>query len=495
MWWIALGLVIIVLVGVVSRSIRRSRGKERGLKAFAKRISANHEFGRGVGRRLQSRVEQLDAAKNLPAPAQEDIPGLIQEVLDPDADTHDVAQIRLRKVVDKAAPQLLDLLTRSPLIWNRDGKGASASAPADRIFYLLWETHPRELGERIGHLWDDPDSGVFTKAIKARASMGRADLAPWLFDLFNDSTHENAHLRREAAIKGTDVAIEGGWIERDLLDALLVWARSNVIDTSQHPKKWAIQLLSRHERESAVALFMSDQVLSLDNNRNLHFVLEAVDNLGIILDSSTARAMVEKSLTAQQWPWTCTFGDAVWALYRTCPDEAIHIAESVIHDDHKRYQALEFLLAARDLSPLYHTTPPDGFALTSDEKGVLNNIGYVVEAIGQIQNGGISQYFFNSSGDNWRHAVTSLRAIGFVQGADAIERAAFIVHSKGAATDRECRIAQYAALSQDQEKTLDELSSHFFGSKSEAAEYRFMVQHLELFHRIKRARVAAGLDT
>lgn len=496
MWWIVAAIAAIALVGAIWRGMRRSPGRqERGLKILAKQISGNPIFGRAMSRSLSTRAELLDAAKNAPPPAQEDIPRLVRELLDSDEDTHDAAEIRLRKVIDTAAPQLLDALTHSPRIWTREDRSELASAPADRIFYLLWETHPRELGERIGHLWDDSDWRVYTKAIKSRAALGRADLARWLFDLLRDQSHENASMRREKAIEGTEVAIQRGWIERDLLDALLVWARDNVTDTSQRPEKWAIQLLSRHDKDQAMTLFMSDRVLSLNNNRNIHFVLEELDRQGVVLDSSMARAMVEKSLLAKEWPWDCTFGYAVQALFRICPDEAIRLAESMISDTRKSYGVLKFLFEARNLPRVFELTPPEDFALTEDEKRILSDFHTIIEASGEIGNGGLSQYFFNSSGDNWRKAVASFRNIGFVRGAEALERAAFIVDSKGAATDRETRIAQYAGLSEEQEAELDDLSATFYGAASDAAEYRYMVQHLDLFQRIRRARIAAGMNS
>jgi len=49
---------------------------------------------------------------------------------------------------------------------------------------------------------------------------------------------------------------------------------------------------------------------------------------------------------------------------------------------------------------------------------------FVEELQNEVMNGGFDQYFYNSSGDHWENAITACEAIGAVQTADLLRKAA-----------------------------------------------------------------------
>jgi hypothetical protein len=49
---------------------------------------------------------------------------------------------------------------------------------------------------------------------------------------------------------------------------------------------------------------------------------------------------------------------------------------------------------------------------------------FVEELQSEVMNGGFDQYFFNSSGDHWEEAITACEAIGAVQTAGLLQKAA-----------------------------------------------------------------------
>jgi hypothetical protein len=175
------------------------------------------------------------------------------------------------------------------------------------------------------------------------------------------------------------------------------------------------------------------------------------------------------------------------------PDEATRLAEAQIDSPGKPFHrdAADFLRDVAGLPQSWEIEPPAGLELTEAERGLLNDLAYCSHVIGQVGNGGLSQYFFNSYGNEWPQDVRALRAIGFEQGAAAVEEASLLIHPNGASVEREERIAQYARLSERSEARLDELSKLFY---TDVPELRFMQRHKALFTRVRKARLEAGLD-
>ncbi len=472
---------------------RHKGGTPSGMKSFAIQLASDALFGRLLSASLEKRGLLIDEADSAPPPTAEEIPELIDDLLNSDNDLHRPATIRLRKAGEIVVPFLTRALDDPRSTWTRPDNHVLTSSPLERVWDLLWPLRPRSLGERFDHLWNDADWRIFTKAIRARAATGNAELVSWVIQLLRDESHEDAHMRREAVCVGLDLALDGGWADATLIDAIVEWARENITSNNGHPLKWSIALLVSQRKDEAIALLTSDKILSLDNTRNIHFVLDELSRQQITIPAAVVRPMLNKALSATEWPWNCTFDSALQALDRTEPQVALEIAESVIANKKHSRRALKYLYHARGLPAAHHTDPPEDMELSEEERRCVTCLSNVCEATGQIGNGGLSQYFFNSSGDNWRRDQGSFAAVGYPEGTKALEQAAFMLAADGASPKRAVRIKQYAALSEDREKELKALSGVFYGTNWDIAEYRFMVKHAELFRRIKAARVAAGM--
>ncbi len=494
MWWFVAVFVVLIGTAAVVVLVRRNKGGTlSGMKSFAIWLAGDAMFGRVLSASLETRGHLIDEANSAPPPTAEEIPQLIDDLLNSDDDLHRPATIRLRKAGEIIVPFLTRALDDPRSTWTRPDNHVMSDSPMERIWNLLWPLRPRLLGERFGHLWNDADWRIFTKTIRARAAIGNAELVPWVLQLLADETHENAHMRRDAVCEGLDLAIGGGWADAALIDAIVDWARENIISHNGHPLKWSIALLVSQRRDEAIALLLSEKILSLDNTRNIHFVLDELCQQQITIPAAVVRPMLDKALSATEWPWKCTFDSALRALDRTEPKEAFELAESVLATKKHGRIALKYLYDARGLPAAHHTDPPEDMELSEEERRYITHLSNVGEATGQIGNGGLSQYFFNSSGENWRRDQASFIAVGYPEGNEALERAAFMLAADGASLEGKVRIKQYAALSEEREKELDALSSVFYGTDWDIAKYRFMVKHAELFRRIKTARREAGL--
>lgn len=482
--------VVIMAAGILAAAWafwRRTRTRPRAMKEFARDLIDQPEFFEQISEEHKQYLQALDAAKAATPRTPSEFPRLIDDLLSHDKLRVNVAEIHLRKVVAVAEQQLLAALDDPRATWTRDKTHPVYTAPAERLAGLLAKIPSRALGGRIGHLADHPDWHVRRLAANARAALGRADDLPFILGKLAKQC--------EYTQKGVELAIEKGWAEPAFIAGLSEWAERTALNDSLPFSLWAVKYYAEHGGPAAVEALRSPQVLSVSNKRTVHVALEQLNRLGVRIAPELVKPLLDKSIASPKtWPWDCVFGRALEALAVSDPDEAARLAETYLDSTEcprYRSEAIDFIRESAGLPMPYAIDPPDGMELTDAERETLAALAECSIVFGEICNGGLSQYFFNSSGDEWPNHVRALRAIGFEQGAEAIEEASRIIHRRGASLDRNQRIVQYAVLSERKEKRLDELSKLFY---SDAPRLRFMLRHKELFVRVRKARQEACLD-
>ncbi len=472
---------------------RLTRRRPRAMKQFARDLVADPDYREWLDaehERLDAEYERLararDEARAAPPPTAAEFPRLIDDLLSPDRQRAEVAEIHLGKVAAEAEQPLLAALDDPRAVWTRDDDQTVATAPAERVARLLAAIPSRALGDRIGHLADHADGHVSRPAIKARAALGRADQLPFVLVKLAEQSSE--------AQEGVELAIARGWAEPAFLEGLRDWAERATLDASRPFSYWAVGFYARHGGPGALENLRSPRLLSVSNDRTIHAVLVQLNRRGIRIEPEVVRPLLDKALTSPEtWPWNCVFEPALHALAASDSDAATRLAGTHLDrpDSPFHRAAIDFVREAAGLPMPHAIEPPAGMALTDVERGLVDQLAGCSLVYYEVCNGRLSQYFFNSSGGEWRRHAAALRAIGFEPGAAAVEEAARLIHPGGASFDREERIAQYADLSERKEKRLDELSELFY---SATPRLRFMLRHKELFARIRKARTDAGLE-
>lgn len=99
------------------------------------------------------------------------------------------------------------------------------------------------------------------------------------------------------------------------------------------------------------------------------------------------------------------------------------------------------------------------FAELSEPERVFFGV-WILE--GEVGNGGFSQYYVNSSGDQATYAPKALRAIGAYQTAKVVTRANAVFGSAGPPADRDARIAAMDRLPPGSEDTWTATDSDFY---------------------------------
>ncbi len=84
---------------------------------------------------------------------------------------------------------------------------------------------------------------------------------------------------------------------------------------------------------------------------------------------------------------------------------------------------------------------------------------------GEVNNGGLSQYFFNSSGDYWREALAGLEAMGASERATILKEAAAKFDAEAPSKNRDQRQNQLAKLARKDDALFDALDSRYYASK------------------------------
>ena len=96
-----------------------------------------------------------------------------------------------------------------------------------------------------------------------------------------------------------------------------------------------------------------------------------------------------------------------------------------------------------------------------------------------VNNGGFSQYYFNSHGDNSAYAPAALRAVGANAMARIVDQANAVFGRAGPPADRDARQRAIEALGSSAEETWGKLDTDFFAYPDDLTEclYTYVQAH------------------
>jgi hypothetical protein len=240
-------------------------------------------------------------------------------------------------------------------------------------------------------------------------------------------------------------------------------------------------VLIRLDRSKGVETLTS-RALRVENRRHLDSALKALNDHDVVLDARQLLPLLSHAKQEGQYPWTYVHAECLRALARSMPDLAKEEVEAALRSDEKEVRrggvtALQTLLSVPGPYDIW------------DGKGELTDlprpIQHVVAALwfrDQVENGGISQYFFNSYGDSCEVAMEAFRAMDAHNCVEILSKAIEFLGPEGTSPDRETRIRAYANLSDDKESFLDKLSGRFYKDEDrlEARIVRYMSKHSQV---------------
>ena len=150
----------------------------------------------------------------------------------------------------------------------------------------------------------------------------------------------------------------------------------------------------------------------------------------------------------------------------------------------QHYAAEAFAAINGVIDPLAHTSnliDARGWDRMTEPQQFLHAV-YGLE--GEVNNGGFSQYFFNSAGDFWRTALAGLRAMNVNTTFELLQKAVDFFGPDGPSADRDERQEQLSKIIDEREADLHALDDEFF--KDEDQRYvrllLYAAKNAEHFH-------------
>jgi hypothetical protein len=250
-------------------------------------------------------------------------------------------------------------------------------------------------------------------------------------------------------------------VARSLLDQLerLISEGTNDYD--------APNLLLRIDRPRALQLFFSDRIFTSES-KSLSTVLQMLNENDVIVPREKLLELIAKLDSAQlDYPQTSQLEKALHLLGKhQNVDDRDTLRKFLSHADKwVREGAASGMMASHGLADLWNRigkkVKERGWdSLTAPERRYLA----VSVFDSQVRNGGLSQYFFNSYGDDWKDALAGLEAIGSQERLAVLREAVAKFSPGGPLTNRDDRMQQLARLANDDDKLFDALDTRYYES-------------------------------
>jgi len=245
-------------------------------------------------------------------------------------------------------------------------------------------------------------------------------------------------------------------------------------------------LLLHIDQTRATELFLSERVFT-PSALSLHEALEALADERIAVPRDqllTLIADLEKS--EMKYPKTHALGESLRLLgqHKFAGDRPFLEARTSSSEPRVAVGAAAGLIASFDLEGfeqrIWDEVNTKGFsALEPAQKQYLAVLMYD----GEVNNGGLSQYFFNSSGDHWREALAGLEAMGFSERLTVLREAVSKFGKDGPFQDRARRQEELAKLARKNDALFDALDDRYYKSKEviEMLTMRYVLKNPDSF--------------
>jgi hypothetical protein len=272
---------------------------------------------------------------------------------------------------------------------------------------------------------------------------------------------------RSYAMIGIRRGMEAGRSAKGFLDAVFP-DLSQLLDRSdQSVGGDAPLLLLSINEERAIPVLYSPQYFTT-KNPEVHYILRALNRHEIqIPHDRLLPLLAELKDSADKYPRDYTYEEALVA-YGIHPDAAtdeLLRKELNSPNEQVRQGAAKGLLLLHRISNAFgyvcQLMETQGFKRLTERQQYL----YAVTVYrSQVNNGGHSQYFFNSSGDHWKSALLGLRTINATTSAKVLSRAVALFEPDDVPRNRERRIELLLPLRATKKEQFDNLDAQFYAA-------------------------------
>jgi HEAT repeat protein len=376
--------------------------------------------------------------------------------------------------------ELLRETSRYGFLVKPTGVDTLPEAPFNRACDLLGDSPPQEAVEVLAPFLSDASDEIRKDAALVIGKTGAETIAPLVKKAFAD---EDEYVR-SYALTGLEFALDrnglSDQVRRELFPEVLELLRAGKNSDS------AAKILYGLDKERATGFFLSEEILSADSP-SLHQILRVLADM----KQQVSRERIQSLIAAlerkeMKYPQTYALGEALRLLgqHRMQEDRDFLRARMNRADDRVNWGASTGLLCSYGLEGsevrIWEIEKNRGYESLSREQKLYRA---VMRCDGEINNGGLAQYFVNSSGDDWRDAVSGFKEMGFEERRKILDEAIAMFGEAGPSTDRTARQKQLKKIYQRNDAAFEELDDRYYKS-SEAVKVlmtRFVLAHAEVF--------------
>jgi HEAT repeat protein len=389
----------------------------------------------------------------------------------------------LRELGSRLHPHLLAIL-KDPSLRERllkpTKKDILPEAPFNRVCDLFDEAPPGDAVLVLASFADNDSAGIRKDAAIMLGGAGTAGIVVPLRKAMADSDE----YVRSYALMGLQRAIKRGGLApecpKELFDDV-----ARLLAEGKNADNAADVLLSFDERRAAE--FLLSPIIFTPESKSLHRSLEALSSRKLKAPRDRLLELIRQlEAGSMEYPRTYGLGESLRMLGRhRHPGDNEFLGKRL---KHPQEQAAEGAAAGLIL---WHGL--DGFTERLSEK--MDSKGFaaltpqqqhwetVVMFDSEVNNGGLSQYFFNSSGEHWKIALAGLDAIGAKERAGILREAVALFGAAPPVTVRRERQDQLAKVARQNEKALSALDDRYYKSTEsiEVLLTEYVLNHPEAF--------------
>lgn len=371
---------------------------------------------------------------------------------------------RLKLVGQKAVPMLIAAIENPKTGSTQFGDGGhalDAKSPFARIVNLLEPVSSAETALPLAKYIDHKDDHFRKTAAMALGNIGTNEcIRPMLKALDDPDDYVRSY-----AMMGIQRGLNAQRCTREFLDAMFPALTRLLNRDGSSTSGRAPALLLSIDTDRAMPVLLSPEYFSIEN-KEVHYIIKALNAAGHKIPHSTLLPFLKAvEPLIDKYPYAYDYSAALIA-YALNPDAS---AEETFRTELKSSNGKVQEAAAEALAVLSGVTNARKVVFDA-----VDNLGFdhltlpqkhyfaVTIYDGEVNNGGHSQYFVNSSGDHWRLALEGLRAIGAGARAEILHDASALFGATGPSVDNDPRHRQLAGFTEHEDKLIDKLDSRYY---------------------------------
>jgi HEAT repeat protein len=369
----------------------------------------------------------------------------------------------LRSLEKRVQPVILKYLAEKGryAVWVKPtGKDILSEAPFHRACDLLGDAPPDAAVPLLAPFLNDPDDSIRKEAALAIGKTGSPEIVPHIRKALADPDE----YVRSHALMGLSWAAKETKSLRPGVAAELFPDVRRLVEKGENGDE-ATEILVVFDPAAAKELFLSADFFRADS-KILHEALEALDGASIQVPVERLEALIaELSKTKLKYPQEYTLGRALRLLGKHRRPADIELLKSLSTRPEREVAegASAGLLAWHGLESfddrLWKLEKEKGYGAL---KRPQQHYSAVLMFDAEVCNGGLDQYFLNSSGDQWKDALEGLKAMKDNKRADILEKAIAKFGESGPSTEREKRLDQLSALIRKDEASFETLNDNYY---------------------------------